>query len=420
MDRNQKLDLHSTIPVKMMNDLAAGKSYSGMLQTICTSYKVQAVLTDDIFQTLAFADENKSYKGLEYIDVLDGNPSIVFDRLRNEEWTARRFELVSDNLERAGFLYVNDEIFERPSFNRDDFQKMLVFFSTAIQAENRKRKEVLQQGLRFKEAFLYDLLYGNLKEEGNIRAQAETWNWGLNAPHTVIAFELQKFDTLTGDEVLLERCMRKWETTLIKQLINPMMLKKRNEIILFYPVKHISKIKENEKKIRDSISLLIKSIEKISGDREFHVGIGRPYAYGKDYFRSYQEARVAREIGISKIGETVIFFQDIGLLKLLYSHDPQELYEYYHDTLDELIMHDEKTEADLIEALRAYIKNDLDLKKTSEAMHMHRNSVRYRLTKIEELLDIDLNDLSVIIKFSMAFQIESLAKMRDRLRTGRR
>lgn len=120
---------------------------------------------------------------------------------------------------------------------------------------------------------------------------------------------------------------------------------------------------------------------------------------------------MARDIGIHETGENVSFFQDIGLLKILYSHDPTELAEFYHDTMDVLNEHDRRTEAELSEALKAYVFNNMDVSKTAQSMFVHRNTIRYRLRKIEELLQIDLSDLSVIMNFVVAFHIESLNRV---------
>lgn len=45
-----------------------------------------------------------------------------------------------------------------------------------------------------------------------------------------------------------------------------------------------------------------------------------------------------------------------------------------------------------VETLVHYLRNSLDIQATGQSMHLHPNSIRYRLAKIEEILDTSLSD----------------------------
>ncbi len=69
-----------------------------------------------------------------------------------------------------------------------------------------------------------------------------------------------------------------------------------------------------------------------------------------------------------------------------------------------LAREDEERGSDLIATLRAYYACGARVDKTAERLFLHRNSVRYRLDRVEALLrlDIDAPQVIAVILFSLA------------------
>ena len=61
----------------------------------------------------------------------------------------------------------------------------------------------------------------------------------------------------------------------------------------------------------------------------------------------------------------------------------------------------------LYEALGAYFAHDLDIASTAESLHMHRNSLRYRLARAEQLLGRSLKQPSAIAAVYLALVAEA-------------
>ena len=66
--------------------------------------------------------------------------------------------------------------------------------------------------------------------------------------------------------------------------------------------------------------------------------------------------------------------------------------EYCNDKLGKLEEYDHANGTFLIETVLAYYMNGFSAGKTAQALFIHRNSLQYRLNKIEELLGIELVD----------------------------
>ena len=61
----------------------------------------------------------------------------------------------------------------------------------------------------------------------------------------------------------------------------------------------------------------------------------------------------------------------------------------------------------LHEALRAYFAHDLDIATTAASLHMHRNSLRYRLARAEQVLGRSLKQPATVAALYIALVAEA-------------
>ena len=109
--------------------------------------------------------------------------------------------------------------------------------------------------------------------------------------------------------------------------------------------------------------------------------------------------------------ENIPFFKELGLTRILYNHDKQELAEFYWETLGELDHYALAQNSELMDTLEKYLTYRGDLKETAQALFLHPNTLRYRLKKIEEILDVNLEELDTKLSLLTAFKIKYLIKL---------
>lgn len=63
-----------------------------------------------------------------------------------------------------------------------------------------------------------------------------------------------------------------------------------------------------------------------------------------------------------------------------------------HPMIQKIIDYDEKHHSDYLETLKCYFRNESSIVTTSSLLHMHRNSLLYRINRIEKLLSVSLDD----------------------------
>ncbi|WP_280769698.1 PucR family transcriptional regulator [Salipaludibacillus daqingensis] len=401
-------DIH-LLTMGIMEELSDGRGYGGILRQFCRFFECEAVLTDDLYQTLAHSVEDGKLLSPEMTYVYDDGSYQVLNDHTGQSWEAASVALTEESVKFAA-LYIRKSTSDQLLKHRD-WNQGVQLLARSVLIERQKQKELTEEGRQYREAFIFDLLYGNMKSKSDILSKGKIWGWDFSVPHIAIVFELLDYEIYSNDDRFLDRLYRQFEVTLTKKMIVPVLLNKREEIILLLPLKDRGTKKEKYESVKQTISLLKKVSEPLLEGRKLSVGAGRMYTEPTEWFRSYQEAKIARglEEGIQE--SDVIFFKDIGLMKLIYHHDPQELHEFYQDTFDELLSYEKQSDFSLIDTLEGYILNNCDLKQTAEAMFLHRNTVRYRLAKVEELLQIDLDDMSTKINIAVAFKIRELRKI---------
>jgi purine catabolism regulator len=130
---------------------------------------------------------------------------------------------------------------------------------------------------------------------------------------------------------------------------------------------------------------------------EVVIGVGRPAGSLAEVTHSRRDAELAADrAGVA--GERVLRFEAFDLGTFMVS-------EIGADRLRPklavplAVLHDNPP---LHEALTAWFEHDLDIVATAKALHLHPNSLRYRLSRIEQLLDRSLRSPATIAELHIA------------------
>ena len=140
---------------------------------------------------------------------------------------------------------------------------------------------------------------------------------------------------------------------------------------------------------------------------DLRIGVGNSKAYLDEIKKSRNEASAAlRAAEVSGLKGKIFFYRDQGIYTLL-SHvdDTRILDTYVEEKLGKLLQADELNDGKLSETLENYLNCSCNAKKTAEEMFLHRNTLNYRLKKIREMLDCDLEKLDTCLELKLAFLI---------------
>jgi len=140
---------------------------------------------------------------------------------------------------------------------------------------------------------------------------------------------------------------------------------------------------------------------------QLHLGQGTTEKGITSLRRTYQRAHICMDQA-EKRNVTLLRYCDLGLEKLLYSikeHDV--LHEIYEESLAPLSNYDLSHGTDYMGLLQLYLNGE-SISSIAKQTYQHRNTVIYRLKKIKEILNTDLNDPSEKTKLQIAFYIHHI------------
>ncbi|MGE5618465.1 MAG: helix-turn-helix domain-containing protein [Sphingomonadaceae bacterium] len=149
------------------------------------------------------------------------------------------------------------------------------------------------------------------------------------------------------------------------------------------------------------------------------VGVGRSTRPGSGLAGAFREAEGALSIGVRLNGpSSVTFFGDLGILRLLAQIDShREMESFRAEMLGRLEEHDAKSGGELLKTLEALFRCHGNLTRTAESLSLHRNSLLYRLQRVEEISGHDLEDPETRLSIQVALKLRQLLEA-ERSRRG--
>jgi len=137
------------------------------------------------------------------------------------------------------------------------------------------------------------------------------------------------------------------------------------------------------------------------------LGVGRPQSGIAGIRRSHQEARQSLTLGRRVHGTgRVTSFDDLGIYRLIFAAEQlPELRQFLEESLGTLIAYDQMHGAELIRTLDAFFAANCSPKEAASLLQVHRNTVLYRLDRIGEITQLDLNAADVRLRLHLALHV---------------
>jgi len=124
---------------------------------------------------------------------------------------------------------------------------------------------------------------------------------------------------------------------------------------------------------------------------------------------SYEEAVEAWTHG-SKLFQNkfINFYETKQLIELIRLIPEKDLKKFYENTLRSLSYPKNKDEKDLVNTLLVYLDNNCELAITSRKLFVHRNTVKYRIAKCEDILNYSVHDSKNSLHLRIALLMGSI------------
>lgn len=139
---------------------------------------------------------------------------------------------------------------------------------------------------------------------------------------------------------------------------------------------------------------------------QVRIGYGGIMGSLKELSRSYKEAKLALDVGrIFYPARTIISYSSLGIGRLIYQL-PLNLCEMFmNETFKETPM--EELDEETIHTVIKFFENNLNVSETARQLYIHRNTLVYRLEKLEKTSGLDVRQFEDALTFRIAMMVSS-------------
>lgn len=145
--------------------------------------------------------------------------------------------------------------------------------------------------------------------------------------------------------------------------------------------------------------------------QQLHIGYGRLAEELIGISKSYEQALQALEIGsIFEMRHSVMAYERLGVGRLVYEL-PRESGERF---LEEVFSGKEgELEEEDLGTIERFLENNLNISETARQMYIHRNTLVYRLERVQKMTGLDVRRFEDAMKLRLALMIRTDLKHRS-------
>ena len=166
---------------------------------------------------------------------------------------------------------------------------------------------------------------------------------------------------------------------------------------------------EMEKTAKQILNVLPAEKQEVS-----HIAYGTIVEEIKEVSRSYKEARMAMDVGRIFFEEkNIIAYSSLGIGRLIYQL-PIPLCKMFIKEIFENKSPDDFDEETLV-TINKFFENSLNVSETSRQLYIHRNTLVYRLDKLQKSTGLDLRVFEDAITFKIALMVVKYMKYMETL-----
>lgn len=150
----------------------------------------------------------------------------------------------------------------------------------------------------------------------------------------------------------------------------------------------------------------MQNLKSFLSDSGLISGISQPFSSFTDIKKCYNQAHAANRACNKQENGSLSFYSESALYHMLDICDQHtNLRDLCHPALFKLINYDTTYDTQYVPLLHAYIMSMKNKNALIKSMHLHRNTLYYRIKKIEEILECSLDDASTFFNLHLSFNI---------------
>ncbi len=252
--------------------------------------------------------------------------------------------------------------------------------AAALALEFAKEQAVQAAEERLRGDFISNILSGPPGDMSAAMQRGQELGYTLTLPHVAVLINVEDASPAT-----LARLSGAVQGELTRRGVAAPLSRRESSILCMLPAATSNRPRDLLEQLRENLLGEFPSVL---------IALGTQAPGLPEWRRTLEEAEQALILGRQLFGTgRILAFSDLGVYRLLVRlRETPELWTFYRETLAKLADYDQRQRADLIKTLDAYFNHLGNLRATSEALHVHRNTLLYRLERIKEISGMDLDN----------------------------
>lgn len=270
-----------------------------------------------------------------------------------------------------------------------------------------RERAALRSELRVYAEFLDDLLEGRTTDRHELLSRAALLGLDLQVPHHVVCLGIHSAAESNESPVVGRETLHRVERAMQSRYAKSVVIPRGGDIVVLLPPG------------ADAVREVARSLQDVVGTRPgapegLTAGVGRLCRGPDDYVDSYAEASLALDLARNRAAlGGVLTPRDLGLYGLLVRGSTRQTMESMVErALGPVLSADAGGGPELVKTLRIYLTNDRHLTRAAAALHVHPNTVRYRLVRAQELLELNLREPEDRFLLELALRVQAALEHR--------
>lgn len=256
-----------------------------------------------------------------------------------------------------------------------------------------RERMVAAAGARVREDLIEGLLSGKGSDAEELLRWARHLGYDETREHRVLSLVVDTGRDEPGDRV--HSVIERYFTTHAANAITAM---RDREVVVILP---------DPDRARPLAEGCLDRVRQLFPQAYVTTGIGgrcqAPDAIARSYDAARRTVEVARRMG--RLG-TIAAFEELGIHRLLLQvADPAQLREFAQEVFGDFMMQSPGTVTEYLTTLGCYFRANNSPQRASQALHVHPNTVTYRIRRIEQVAGLDFTDYRDRLMAQVALEI---------------
>jgi purine catabolism regulator len=277
-------------------------------------------------------------------------------------------------------------------------------------------RELAEVELRLQGDILDDVLEGNGGDQTQVLLRARQLGYDLERTFVVAVAMLPEVEGIApgerGPEALSDaaRRARQLSNEAERHFPGVIVRERPTEVVLLIPVEGEVSGASLPPRLRERLNEFLARLDPQCIAKGLRIGVSRPASTAAELGTRFREARQAVIIGRRVLSQQPLtYFGALGVYRLLFHlYGLEDVRAFYEETLGPLIAYDRRTDSELVQTLEMYFACNGNLSQAAQQLHLHRNSLLYRLERISEVLHADLDDAEIRLALQVALRMRHL------------